>query len=1214
MTGDLQILILEDRPADAELMIRELRREGIAFEARRVATEADFVAALREPGLNLVLADYALPAFDGFTALAMTRQHRPDVPFILVSGSLGEDLAVEALHRGATDYLLKQRLTRLGPAVRRALQEASERRQRRRAEATAHHLEQSYRQIFDAAHDAIFVHDGVTGEILDVNQTMLDMFGYTRAEMSQLTHAAFHNLDPAAHEEALRRIRLAVAEGPQIFEWVSWRKQGEAFPTEVALRAATLDGQTRVLAVVRDITERKRAEADLRASEERYRKLFDDATEGIALADPQTGRLLDCNAAFGLLTGYSRAEIIGQPQTMLHPPEAGDGVVSRDFALHCGERQGATLPAKLLTKSGAVREVEIKANLLDLGGRQVLQGFFRDVTAQLRYDHERETTLKLLRLLNDHNHTHELIRSLTAFLQEWTGCEAVGVRLKDRDDFPYFETRGFPADFVRRENSLCTRDEAGQLQRDAQGYPILECMCGNILNGRFDPGKPFFTARGSFWTNGTTELLATSSDADRQARTRNRCNGEGYESVALFALRYGGQTFGLVQINDRAKGKFTLEMVDFLEKMADQIAMALAQRQTQAALRASEAVLKRAQAVARMGSWRLDIPQGSLAWSDETCRIFGVPAGSPVTRAQFYTFVHPEDRAVVDRAWQDALAGAPYDLEHRIVVAGEVRWVRECAAVEPDDAGQPGFGIGTVQDITERKRTEEEWARLAMALEQAAEGIVITDPAGRILQVNPAFEIITGYTRQEVLGQPWRAFSGAPEQAPLQAQVWETLLRGEVWKGRLMGRHKRGHIFHEETTISPLRDAAGRVINYVVVKRNITREVSLEQQFLQAQKLEAVGQLAGGVAHDFNNILAALLLQMGLLQMNPTLNPETRAALLDLEAEAERAVALTRQLLMFSRHSVLAIKPLDLNGVVANLLKMLSRLLGEQVELRFQAQADIPSVAADAGMVEQIVMNLAVNARDAMPGGGRITIATSVFALGEAEVAAHPERRPGRFVCLTVADTGCGMNEETRKRIFEPFFTTKEPGKGTGLGLATVHGIVAQHAGWVEVDSALGQGTTFRVYLPALAHQALEPAGETATPPPCGGRQGILLVEDEARVRRAAGEILRAVGYRVHEAENGREALRLWAETGAAVDLLITDMMMPGGMTGLELKDHLRAANPGLPVILSSGYSAEIVQDGLPTDAGVTCLPKPYELQSLLAAVRASLDKRHGGP
>ena len=404
-----------------------------------------------------------------------------------------------------------------------------------------------------------------------------------------------------------------------------------------------------------------------------------------------------------------------------------------------------------------------------------------------------------------------------------------------------------------------------------------------------------------------------------------------------------------------------------------------------------------------------------------------------------------------------------------------------------------------------------------------------------------------------------------------------------------------------------MRDAAGRTVNYVAVKRDVTREMRLESQFRQAQKMEAIGQLAGGVAHDFNNILASTMMNLSLLQESEGLTPPIQETLKELMQEAERAANLTRQLLMFSRRSVLEMKVLDLNQLVTNLLKMLGRLIGEHIVVRFHRREGLPAVEADAGMIEQALVNLAVNARDAMPGGGALSIDIEAIQIDAERVQAQPQAEPGQFLCLSLADTGCGMDEATRQHIFEPFFTTKEAGKGTGLGLATVHGIVAQHRGWVEVESEVGKGTTLRVFLPASTRQAGERV-ETAKTATLRGNEAILLVEDEAGVRRSVAQGLRLLGYAVLEAENGQAALRLWQQRSRKIDLLFSDMVMPGGLTGLDLAQKLREDSPELKVIISSGYNEDMAAHAKPLADDIVYLQKPYHLDLLSKTVRGCLD------
>lgn len=514
-----------------------------------------------------------------------------------------------------------------------------------------------------------------------------------------------------------------------------------------------------------------------------------------------------------------------------------------------------------------------------------------------------------------------------------------------------------------------------------------------------------------------------------------------------------------------------------------------------------------------------------------------------------------------------------------------------------------GVAIGKLkaeQNLKEREAT------FSAIVNQAADAIAVVDANnGRFVEFNTMAHLSLGYTRAEFAGFGVRDIQTEHATEIIQRNITSARQQGGICF-ESKHRHRDGSLRDVRVSLQALPT---RNRDYVAaVWTDITDRRRLEEQLRQAQKLEAIGQLAGGVAHDFNNILAAIMMHIGLLQMSPAVDPDTRLALHDLDTEARRAATLTRQLLMFSRRSVLAVKSLDLNEVVGNMLKMLARLVGENIAFRFDRGTALPLVEADAGMLEQVLLNLVVNARDAIRKDGRITISTSTTDYNPVDLAQNPSRHAGRFVCLAVADTGVGMDEATQNRIFEPFFTTKEAGKGTGLGLATVHGIVAQHKGWVEVESRLGQGSTFRVFLPASRQMESAPESEAPTETLRHGHETILLVEDDAKVRKAVAAGLRALGYRVHEVVNGQEAVAFWQEKAAQVDLLFTDMVMPEGITGLELIERLRALKPGLKAIISSGYSAEMVHAGIPQDSGVIYLPKPYDTTQLSQIVRQCLD------
>ena len=526
--------------------------------------------------------------------------------------------------------------------------------------------------------------------------------------------------------------------------------------------------------------------------------------------------------------------------------------------------------------------------------------------------------------------------------------------------------------------------------------------------------------------------------------------------------------------------------------------------------------------------------------------------------------------------------------------------------------------IWALCDITERKQTEaalrESEERLRLALEGADLGSWNWDIETGELAINERWARMLGYRREEIEPhlRAWEALVH-PEDMPSVRKVLEPHLAGRVpfYETEHRMRHKSGEwiwVLDRGQVIS--RDAAGKPLRAAGTHLDITERKRLEAQLLQAQKMEAVGQLAGGVAHDFNNLLAAMMLQLGLLRGDLSQNPGVQEALGDLETLATQAANLTRQLLLFGRRSVMEIRPLNLNELISQLLKMLRRLLGEHIQIDFEARESLPWIQADGAMINQVVMNLSVNARDAMPKGGRLLIRTGMDEFGSepaTDSAGHPA---GRYVRLSVSDTGCGMSPSTLQHIFEPFFTTKEMGKGTGLGLSTVYGIIKQHQGWLEVESEPGQGSTFLIWLPALDTVATPPTANPVVEPVTGGGETILLVEDEPNVRRIVSQSLRKLGYGVIEAVNAAEALTLWGPRSGEIDLLLTDMVMPGGTTGLELAERLRSEKADLKVILCSGYNTEVEQDGLQRLSGIVYLPKPFGMPVLRSIVRACLDGR----
>jgi len=506
------------------------------------------------------------------------------------------------------------------------------------------------------------------------------------------------------------------------------------------------------------------------------------------------------------------------------------------------------------------------------------------------------------------------------------------------------------------------------------------------------------------------------------------------------------------------------------------------------------------------------------------------------------------------------------------------------------------------------RESEEKFRQLA---ENINEVFWIIDPIkNELIYISPAYAAIWGRPHDQNLQSPgiWLdAIHKDDRERVLNAAKTKQVTGGydEVYRivrpdGSIRWIRDRGF---------PLRDETGMVYRIVGTAEDITPQRTLEEQFRQAQKMESIGQLAGGVAHDFNNILMVIQGHASLLLATSGMNKEAEESVREISVAAERAGNLTRQLLMFSRKQMAQPSVLDLNQVVANMTKMLNRVLTETISLQVNYSPHLSKVYCDAGMMEQVLMNLAVNARDAMPDGGKLIIRTSNEKIEADYARMKPQAKVGDYVCLEVSDTGCGIPEKILPRIFEPFFTTKGSEKGTGLGLATVYGIVQQHQGWVGVYSEEGKGTTFRVYLPVIRDlQIIEkhPVAEEV----CRGTETILLVEDDIAVCALSRNMLERCGYKVVEANSGAAALEVWEKFQGQIDLVLTDMVMPGGMTGIELVRRLRVKRPGLSFIYTSGYNADIVGKDFTLLEGVSFLQKPYPLQKLAQTVRTALDHR----
>jgi two-component system, cell cycle sensor histidine kinase and response regulator CckA len=507
----------------------------------------------------------------------------------------------------------------------------------------------------------------------------------------------------------------------------------------------------------------------------------------------------------------------------------------------------------------------------------------------------------------------------------------------------------------------------------------------------------------------------------------------------------------------------------------------------------------------------------------------------------------------------------------------------------------------------QRREVEDTFRTLYSAIEQSADMVLITDSSGTIEYVNPAFEKLTGYARPEVIGQTPRLLKSGEQGPEHYRELWATIAAGEIYRGVLVNRKKTGESFVVEKTITPVRNTAGRVTHFISNDRDISERRRLEAALFQAQKMDAIGLLAGGVAHDFNNLLLVISSYAELMQ--DSIGPEHRLHrnVQEILSAARRAADLTRQLLAFGRKQMQSLQVLDLNAILRDISRMLPRLIGEDVELIIAPQNGLDKVKLDPVQLEQVVMNLVANARDAMPTGGKLTIATHNVELTDAYVQARPVVPPGSYVMLEVTDTGQGIDAEHLPHIFEPFYTTKEQGKGTGLGLATVYGIVKQSGGFIWVYSELGMGTTFKVYFPRIVHTRKVASVDTpVAATDLRGSETLLLVEDESAVRHPACEFLRQCGYTVIEARDGLHAVEAVDKHPGRIHLMVTDVVMPG-MSGGQLAELLAEKYSDMKVLFVSGYSEKIVLRHQILDVQTNFLQKPFTLKSLAAKIREVL-------
>jgi len=1164
MNKPFHILHLEDDPDFAELVRVLLQQDELNAKVKRVTSRAEFEAALDSGKFDVILSDFRLPNFTGLEALAFVRKEYPGVPFLLLSGTIGEHAAIESLKAGATDYVLKQNPERLASAIRRAAQEAGERAKRREAETELARRERYFRTLTENSLDILCILSR-EGRFLYASPSIQRVLGYAPSELvgtDAFTHVLPEDLPP------VRETIQDAVEHPDRTVKIQFRYQKK----DGTWKRLELVGQNRLddpdtgglVTNWRDVTDRWRAEEELRRSEKQYRLLFQDNPNPMWVFDLETLAFLEVNESAIQHYGYSREEFQAMKMSDLRQVEKGvrpQGVPLSDV------EDGRIW--KHRRKDGSSIDVEVVWVPMVFRNRFAALTLVTDVTERRREEHRNQVFSEL---------SHRLSSATTAAEAATIICEASDA-LFNWDDFA-LDLYSADKDEVFALLNIATVD-GQRVKIPASAQPTS----ANTLVRRV-------IAKGA-------ELVHTPGP-----------KGHATDAM-LMPVRKGSRVIGVLFVQSRVAGAYAERDLETLQTLADQCSGALERVHAEEALRESQQrfrdLFENSPDAIFVGDLNGTVLDVNLASSV----LHGLTREQLVGKNFFADLVPEARREEARRDFEKMASGKWSRFESESLTAeGRITPV-EVRASRIEYGGRPALLLH-VRDITERREAEaalqSSETLFRSVWQNSVTGLRLVNEEGMVVAVNDAFCRLVGMEAQDLEGQPFTVIYAASEdREKMLEQHRETFHARDSHR-----KPERQYILHNGKVVTleiidSFIQLHERSLLMLSLFRDVTTQRQLEEQLRQSQKMEAIGQLAGGVAHDFNNILTVIQGHASLL-LAANLGESAGRSAEQIVQAAERAAGLTRQLLTFGRRQLIQPRQLDVNKVVGNMTNMLGRLLGEDVALQLNYCPSPPMVEADAGMLEQVLMNLAVNARDAMPKGGQLAIRIAITNVEEANRRGRSEARTNRFVCLSVADTGTGISPENLRRVFEPFFTTKEIGKGTGLGLATAYGIVKQHQGWIEVDSQVGKGTTFRIYLPCTGTSqgaAEKPTTQIAVR---GGSETILLVEDEPPVCELVSRVLGKYGYRVLPANNAVEAMEIWRNNKNQIALLLTDLVMPNHMNGRELAEKLWVEQPDLKVIFTSGYSAEIVGRDFKLEPELNFLQKPYQPQALAATVRRCLD------
>ena len=1202
MSTPLRVLIVEDSEDDALLILRELRRGDYDPTFERVDTPDALNAALAGQTWDVVIADYSMPRFSGLDALRLLQESRLDLPFIVVSGTIGEDVAVAAMKAGAHDYVMKDNLARLVPAVRRELREAETRLARKQAEEALRESEGRYRQSVENSPNPIFSVDK-KGILQTWNRACEQVFQYRSEEIiGQVYHKLLWN---PADCPAVESMLAQVWQGhPLSDQDMTYRcKDGtQRFMASRLYPLRDYEGNVQECVLANtDITERARAEQLLRALNEAALAMeraltYDEIFAAVAEELKQLG--FSC-VVFSTDESQSRlfTQYLSYEAGALQAAEKLVGLQHEDFSIPI---ETIDVYRKVVWE----KKIFFVENAEDII-RQVLpepaRRFAKQIAKMLKVPKSITAPLivedKVIGVLSVQSDdlTEEDIPAITAFAHQmaaaWRKAQLLEQARQEITERKRLEHEIEERRLYLESVLVCAPDAIATL--DAQH---------NILKWNLGAERLFGYTLEEVVGRDIDELIARSNiDVFREATdfTRRVLTGGSVPPTETIRYRKDGSPVDVIVsgspilIGNELVGVVAV-YTDITERKRAEEVLKDNQEQLELITDKIPALL----AYVDAGQRYLYVNQAYANW-------YGLSKQELIGK-RVRDVLHEESYQGAIKQIETVLRGEEVSYENVIYdTDGQLRAVRATYVPHFDKSGQAKAFLGLVEDITERKRAEEERERLLAQIREQAqrvqqiidtvpEGVLLLAPDGRVILANPL---------------------GKKDLAALAgAQVGDTLTRlGDRSLVELLTSPPKG-LWHEVTTDDRHFEVIARPLDtelesedWVLVVRDVTQEREVQRRVQRQERLAAVGQLAGGIAHDFNNLLTTIILyaQMGLGKHD--LPPNVTRAFETIIGESRQAARLVQQILDFSRRSPIETHPVDLKPFVKEAIRVLQRTIPESIRLHFDVGPEEYVVDADPTRVQQVLMNLVVNARDAMPEGGDLRVGLFRVEVSPSEKPPVMEMVPGEWVCLAVADTGTGIAPEVLPRIFEPFFTTKPRELGTGLGLAQVYGIVTQHGGDIGVETRVGQGTTFRVYLPAYqAGEEEAPQEEAAPVAPEGKGETILLVEDNEGVREASRKILESLGYRVLAAANGREALEVYRAAGEA-DLVLADLVMPE-MGGAELIWELRKTNPRLKALAITGYMLAEDLEQLKEKGILDVVYKPLDVSTLAQMVRSVLD------